>query len=92
MDFAASHSALTRHREPDAGSRLTKPCDRPPTTTPGYDVFCNTGFCGTIPHTKAHSNSAIESNRNVRKWWRISSQRWHFVFNFCQAAWNNGQR
>ena len=37
------------------------------------------------------SSSAIESNSSVRKWLRISSQRWHLVFIFCQAAWNKGQ-
>ena len=80
-----------RTPNPTRLQRLAKPRDRCPTATPDYDVFCNTGFCGTIPHTKALSNSAIELNFSVRKWWRISSQRWHLVLIFCQAAWNNGQ-
>jgi hypothetical protein len=62
-----------------------------PRATSDYDEFSKTGFCGAMPRTKALSNSAIESNNSVRKWLRISSQRWHFVFILRQAAWNNGQ-
>jgi len=58
---------------------------------PTYDVFSKTGFCGAMPRIKAVSKSAIESNSRVRKWLRISSQRWHLVFILCQAAWNKGQ-
>ena len=29
--------------------------------------------------------------QQLRKWLRISSQRWHLVPILCQAAWNNGQ-
>ena len=34
---------------------------------PVYDEFSKTGLCGTMPRTKAVSNSAIEVNSSVRK-------------------------
>src|SRR5208337_4690163 len=82
---------LNAHRERDVGSRPLKAARRFAHSDVGHDEFSKTGFCGATPRIRAVSRSAIESNSSVRKWLRISSQRWHLVFILCQAAWNKGQ-
>ena len=68
-----------------------QPRAKAPTLLDRSHEFSKTGFCGAMPRIRAVSKSAIESNSNVRKWVRISSQRWHLVFILFQVAWNNGQ-
>ena len=51
-----------------------------------YELSCNVGRCGAMPTTIAVSNSVIESNRNVRKYARILSQRCRLDFSFSNAA------
>jgi hypothetical protein len=47
--------------------RLSERHVRPLMAMSAYDEFSNTGFCGAMPRIRAVSNSAIESNRRVRK-------------------------
>ena len=84
---------LIAHRERDAASAPPEAEQRDglQASATDYDEFSKTGFCGAMPRIRAVSKSAIESNSSVRKWLRISSQRWHLVFILCQAAWNKGQ-
>ena len=43
-----------------------------------------------IPRIRAVSKSAIESNNSVRKWLRISSQRWRFGLHFVPGSLEQG--
>ena len=48
--------------------RLPKLCDGWLISTPVYDEFSKTGFCGAMPRIRAVSKSAIEPKTSKRKW------------------------
>ena len=65
FDSLAPVWELTAHRERVLGSRPPEAAWRFAHSDVGHDEFSKTGFCFTMPRSRALSNASIESNTSM---------------------------